>query len=168
MLSYRLHLAAFAWLVCAPLFGAHALEAPKGKVVLTISGKLTQPNLGKDAAFSMEMLEKLPQQTFTTKTPWYPKAVTFTGPLLRDVLAAAGASGKQIAARALDDYKTLLPMSDAQNFDVILARQIDGKKLSVREKGPLFIVYPYDSKPELKAQAYLDRSAWQLKSLTIE
>jgi len=92
----------------------------------------------------------------------------FTGPLLRDVLAAAGASGSKIAARALDDYKTLIPMADALKFDLILARQIDGKNLSVREKGPLFIVYPFDSKPELQAQVYLDRSAWQLKSLTIE
>ena len=165
---YRLRLAAIAWLVCVPLCGANALEAPKGKVVLTVSGTLSKPNHGKDATFSMEMLEKLPQKSFSTKTPWYPKAVTFTGPLLRDVLAAAGASGKQISARALDDYKTLLPMSDAQNFDVILARQIDGKNLTIREKGPLFIVFPYDSKPELQGQVYLDRSAWQLKSLTIE
>lgn len=168
MFLYRCRLAVIAWLVCAPLSGVQALEAPKGKVVLTVSGKLTKPNHGKDATFSMEMLEKMPQQTFTTKTPWYPMAVTFTGPLLRDVLAAAGASGKQISARALDDYKTLIPMSDAQNFDVILARQIDGKNLSIREKGPLFIVFPYDSKPELQGQVYLDRSAWQLKSLTIE
>lgn len=168
MFLYRLRLAAFAWLVCAPFCGVHALEVPKGKVVLTVTGNLSRPNHGKDATFSMEMLEKLPQKSFTTKTPWYPKAVTFTGPLLRDVLAAAGASGKQISARALDDYKTVIPMSDAQNFDLILARQIDGKNLSIREKGPLFIVYPYESKPELKAQVYLDRSAWQLKSLTIE
>ena len=168
MFLYRRRLAVIAWLVCVPLCGANALEAPKGKVVLTVTGTLTKPNHGKDAAFSMEMLEKLPQKSFITKTPWYPKAVTFTGPLLRDVLAAAGASGKQISARALDDYRTLLPMSDAQNFDVILARQIDGKSLSIREKGPLFIVFPYDSKPELQGQVYLDRSAWQLKSLTIE
>ena len=168
MFLYRRHLAVLAWLVCVPLCGANALEAPKGKVVLTVSGTLTKPNHGKDATFSMEMLEKLPQISFITKTPWYPKAVTFTGPLLRDVLAAAGASGNKIAARALDDYKTLIPMSDAQNFNLILARQIDGKSLSIREKGPLFIVYPYDSTPELRAQMYLDRSAWQLKSLTID
>ena len=168
MFLYRSRLAVIAWLVCAPHCGANALEAPKSKVVLTVSGTLSKPNHGKDAIFSMEMLEKLPQQTFTTKTPWYPQAVTFTGPLLRDVLAAAGASGKQISARAIDDYKTLIPMSDAQNFKLILARQIDGKNLSIREKGPLFIVYPYDSKPELQAQVYLDRSAWQLKSLTID
>ncbi len=168
MFLYRWRLSVIACLVCAPLGGANALEAPKSKVVLTVSGTLTKPNHGKDATFSMEMLERLPQQTFTTKTPWYPQAVTFTGPLLRDVLAAAGASGKQISARALDDYKTLIPMSDAKNFNLILARQIDGKNLSIREKGPLFIVYPYDSKPELQAQVYLDRSAWQLKSLTID
>jgi len=168
MFLYRHRLTVIALLVCLPLCGANALEAPKGKVVLTVSGTLTKPNHGKDATFSMEMLEKLPQISFITKTPWYPKAVTFTGPLLRDVLAAAGASGNKIAARALDDYKTLIPMLDAQKFDLIVARQIDGKNLSVREKGPLFIVYPFDSKPELQAQVYLDRSAWQLKSLTIE
>ncbi len=157
-----------AWLVCVPVCHVHALEAPKGKVVLTISGKVSQRNQGSDAVFSMEMLQRLPQRSFTTKTPWYPKAVTFTGPLLRDVLAAAGASGSQITARALDDYKTTLPLSDPKNFDVILAHQIDGKTLTVRDKGPLFIVYPFDSKPALQAQVYLDRSAWQLKSLTIE
>lgn len=168
MFLYRLRRAIVAGLVCAPFLGVPALEAPQGKVVLTVSGKVTKPNQGKDATFSMDMLAKLPQKTFTTKTPWYPKPVTFTGPLLRDVLAAAGANGKQIAARALDDYKTMLPMSDALSHDVILARKIDGKSLSVRDKGPLFIVFPYDSKPELQAQVYLDRSAWQLKSLTIE
>jgi hypothetical protein len=38
----------------------------------------------------------------------------------------------------------------------------------VRDKGPLFIVYPYDSKPELKSQTYYGRSAWQLAKLIIE
>jgi len=168
MFLSKRRVAAFIWLLCAPMFSALALEAPKGKVILTINGQLTHPNHGREALFSMEMLKTLPQHTFTTKTPWYPKAVTFSGPLLRDVLAAAGANGKHITARALDDYKTVLPMSDAGNFDVILSRQIDGKELSVRDKGPLCIVYPYDSKPELQGQVYLDRSAWQLKSLTIE
>lgn len=165
---HQLRRAIVACAVCAPLVGVGALEAPKGKVVLTVSGSVAKPNQGKNATFSMDMLTRLPQKTFTSKTPWFPKPVTFTGPLLRDVLAAAGASGTRITARALDDYKTVLPMSDAQDHNVILARQIDGKNLSIRDKGPLFIVFPYDSKPELQAQVYLDRSAWQLKSLTIE
>jgi hypothetical protein len=167
MFLYRMRAAAVAWLVCVPLFGLQAQEARTGKAVLSVIGNLTHPNHGIDALFSMDMLEKMPQQTFTAHTPWYPRPVTFTGPLLRDVLAAAGAHGTWITARALDDYKTVIPMTDAQNYPVILARQIDGKDLAIRDKGPLFIVYPYDSKPELKAQVFLDRSAWQLKSLTI-
>ena len=56
---------------------------------------------------------KLPQHSFSTQTPWYPSAVTFTGPLLRDVLAAVGAKGTKIAAVAFNDYKTEIPADDA-------------------------------------------------------
>jgi hypothetical protein len=38
----------------------------------------------------------------------------------------------------------------------------------VRTKGPLFIVYPYDSLPELNTPLYKERSAWQLKELVVE
>lgn len=35
-------------------------------------------------------------------------------------------------------------------------------------KGPLFIVYPFDSKPELSSKPYYDPSAWQLQRLEIK
>ena len=38
----------------------------------------------------MKMLESLPQTSFTTATPWWAQPRKFTGPLLRDVLAASG------------------------------------------------------------------------------
>jgi hypothetical protein len=38
----------------------------------------------------------------------------------------------------------------------------------VRTKGPLFIVYPFDSKAELQSSKFYARSAWQLKSMDIE
>ena len=40
--------------------------------------------------------------------------------------------------------------------------------MAVRDKGPLFIVYPYDSDEVLRSERYYNRSAWQLKSLEIE
>jgi hypothetical protein len=143
-------------------------EAPQGKVVLTVTGSVTQPNVGKAVAFSMEMLEKLPQKTFSTLTPWHPGKTEFTGPLLRDVLAATGAKGTKIVATALNDYKTTIPFEDAANHDVIVARLLNGKPMLIREKGPLFIVYPYDSKAELKAEKFYNRSAWQLAKLDIQ
>ena len=40
--------------------------------------------------------------------------------------------------------------------------------IPVRTKGPLFIVYPFDTKPELQSAKFYGRSAWQLKSMDIE
>jgi len=87
---------------------------------------------------------------------------------LRDVFAAAKASGSTIKAAALNDYQTSIPFSDAGKFDVILAHQMDDKDIPVRTKGPLFIVYPYDTSAELRSVQFYERSAWQLKSMTVE
>jgi hypothetical protein len=146
----------------ATLPQARALDKPTGTVVLTIDGAISQTNNGSQAQFDMAMLEKLPQHSFSTQTPWYPSAVTFTGPLLRDVLAAVGAKGKNITAVALNDY-----IDDATRHDVIVARLMNNRPMRVREKGPLFIVYPFDTKAELRSELYYNRAAWQLNILRI-
>lgn len=146
---------------------ARALDPPTGPVVLTIEGAVTQTNRGAQAQLDMAMLEKLPQHSFSTQTPWYPSAVTFTGPLLRDVLAAVGAKGTHITAVALNDYKTDIPVDDATRHDVIVARLMNGRPMRVREKGPLFIVYPFDTKAELRSELYYNRAAWQLHLLRV-
>jgi hypothetical protein len=145
-----------------------ALEPAKGKVILTLQGKVGETNSPKGAVFDMAMLKSLPQQTFSTHTPWDKTPTKFQGPLLRDVLAAAKASGKTIKAVALNDYKTQIPMGDAAKFDVIVAHSMNGQDIPVRTKGPLFIVYPFDSQPELKTPTYYERSAWQLQGMEIE
>jgi hypothetical protein len=147
---------------------AFALEKPAGRVILTIEGTISQTNNGPQAQFDMKMLEKLPQHSFSTKTPWYPDAVTFTGPLLRDVLAAVGAKGTKITAVALNDYKTEIPFDDAAQHDVIVARLMNNRPMPVREKGPLFIVFPFDTKAELRTELYYNRAAWQLNVLRIK
>jgi len=107
-------------------------------------------------------------RSFTTMTPWDKEPIEFTGPLLRDVLAAAQASGTVLKASALNDYQTSIPFEDVLKFDVVLAHKMNGKSIPVKTKGPLFIVYPFDSKPELGSAVYYQRSAWQLKSLSVE
>ncbi len=153
--------------LAAPLT-AVALEPAKGKVILSVTGKVGDKNTPDAAAFDLAMLEKLPQQTFTTMTPWDKKPIQFTGPLLRDVLNAAKASGTTIKAAALNDYQTSIPLADAKSFDVIVAHKMNGEAIPVKTKGPLFIVYPFDTKAELRTSTYYERSAWQLKSMAIE
>lgn len=146
---------------------AHALDKPAGPVVLTLSGRVRSPNDGNRAQFDMAMLERLPQTSFTTRTPWYAQARKFTGPLLRDVLAAAGASGTMLKAVALNDYWVEIPFEDAARHDVIVARLLDDKPMAVRDKGPLFMVYPFDAQPELRNPVYYSRSAWQLRTIEV-
>jgi hypothetical protein len=147
---------------------AHALQPAKERVVLTVSGKIATKNQGALATFDMAMLEALPQRTFTTLTPWENQPVKFSGPLLRDLLAAVKADGKNIKATAINDYRINIPVEDSQLFDVIVATRMNDAPMPVRAKGPLFIVYPFDAKPELKSNKYYERSIWQLKAIEVE
>jgi hypothetical protein len=153
------------WLAVAP---AWALDAPAGKVVLSLTGRVSKPNAGDRADFDMEQLAALPQVSFTTQTPWFKEPTKFTGPLLRDVLAAAGATGTTLTAVALNDYKVAIPLEDATKHRLLLARLLNDKPMSVREKGPLFIVYPFDENTELRSERYYNRSAWQLRTLQVQ
>ncbi|MBK9682350.1 MAG: hypothetical protein IPO59_03290 [Betaproteobacteria bacterium] len=144
-----------------------ALDRPGGTIVLTLTGRVRMPNDGERAQFDMGMLEALPQTSFSTRTPWYAQARRFTGPLLRDVLAAAGAQGTLIRMAALNDYKVDMPYEDAQRYDVIVARLLDERPMAVRDKGPLFVIYPFDARPELRGAVYYSRSAWQLRSIEV-
>jgi len=156
--------------IALTLQGAFAgtLATPTGKVVLTIGGKIGESNSPKGAQFDMPMIEKLPQHSFTTLTPWEKQSIQFTGPLLRDVLAAVKAQGTVIKAMALNDYQSSIPVEDAMKYDMVMALKMNGQPISVKTKGPLFIVYPYDAKPELRSAVYYERSPWQVKSLTLE
>lgn len=145
-----------------------ALDPPQANPVLTVTGKLGVTNQGASAAWDLAMLEALPQTSFRTSTPWYNEPVTFSGPLLRDVLAALKANGTEIRATALNDYRITIPFSDTQRFDMIVATRMNGQHMPVRNKGPLFIVYPFDRQPELRRATYYERSIWQLKALAIE
>jgi hypothetical protein len=167
----RRHLLSLAAL---PLFSppAQALDAPDGAVVLTLSGRVRLPNRQTQgeahADFDMPMLERLPQHSYTTRTPWYSLPRKFTGPLLRDVLAAASAHGQSWRATALNDYRVDIPFDDVQRFDVLLARLLDDKPMSVRDKGPLFIIYPFDANSTLRKALYYTRCAWQLRTIEVQ
>ncbi len=161
------------WLMLAPgllttvTTAAQALEPPTGVVVLTVGGRVRNTNDGRRAQFDMPMLEGLPQQSTVTRTPWFAQARRFTGPLLRDVLAAAGAQGTVLRLLALNDYQVEMPYDDAQRHDVIIARLLDDKPMAVRDKGPLFVIYPFDVRPELRSAVYYSRSAWQLRTIEV-
>lgn len=87
---------------------------------------------------------------------------------MRDVLKAVGATAATtVMAKALNDYQVEIPVADFQRYDVILASSMDGKVLTARDKGPLWIVYPRDKHGELADERIDQRWVWQLNRLEL-
>ena len=83
-------------------------------------------------------------------------------------MEAAGAEGESIRVVALNEYASTIPVSDFENYDVILAMQANGQALRVRDQGPLFVIYPFDQHPELLNEEILMRSVWQVARIDVE
>lgn len=143
------------------------LGRPTGKVILTISGRITETNKDGVAVFDVTMLEAIGLESFTTMTPWYTNPVTFEGVRMARLLDLVGATGTTVTALALNDYSSEIPIEDFRKYPVILALKRDGAYMPVKDKGPLFIVYPYDSDSQLHHQRFYSRSAWQVARLVV-
>lgn len=157
-------------LICMVASGAAAqtLSKPANKPILVISGSIQNTNKDKTAEFDREMLMALGLQLVETTNPWYDGKTRFEGVHLDQLMKLVGAKGTTIRIVALNDYVTTIPLDDFKKFKVILAMKRDGNFITVREKGPLFIIYPYDSDPQLKSQTYYTRSAWQVSEIIVE
>lgn len=144
------------------------LAKPTGKVILTLSGNIENTNRDGKAVLDIASLEKLGVVSFQTTSPWYNGRTTFTGIPLQKLMDYVGAKGSVVKVTALNDYTTIIPLSDFKKYNVILALKINGEYMPIRDKGPLFVVYHYDSIPELNNQVYYSRSAWQVSRMDIE
>lgn len=107
-------------------------------------------------------LEAMPATTIDTSTIWTEGVRTFTGVLLADLVAAQGITGSTLRAVALNDYAVEIPLSDAEPGGPIIAYRLDGAEMSVREKGPFWVIYPYDADPKFRTETIYSRSIWQL------
>jgi hypothetical protein len=144
------------------------LAKPVGEVILTVSGAISNTNGEGKAALDLDMLKALPVASFKTKTTWTEGEKTFTGVSLQALLAAVGSSGTLAKAIALNDYGVEIPVSDAVADGPIVAYLMDNQPMSVRDKGPLWIVYPFDAKPEYRTEATYAKSIWQLARIELK
>lgn len=169
MIRPILLLAAFAPLMLARTALAEDITKPSGRVILTVSGNIDQTNTPDNAAeFDLAMLDALPQTHFTTSTIWTDGTAEYSGVELSTLLEAVEGDGTQLLMTALNDYAIEVPASEAVSGGPILATRVDGKPLSVRDKGPIWVIYPFDDNEAYKTEVTYSRSIWQLKSIEVE
>ena len=145
-----------------------AAEESSARPILTVIGKIASTNGKPERSFDRAALEAIGLETVQTVTPWYTGKVKFQGVAMAKLLGSVGAQGTSVTVTALDDYVSTIPIEDFTKYHVILAMKRNGTDMAVNDKGPLFVIYPYDSKPELQNQTYYSRSAWQVKRIEVK
>jgi hypothetical protein len=168
-LSDSLHAGAVAVTLA---FAAHATQAqdmpaPTGEVILTVSGAITTTNGDDVLALDAALFATLPQHSFTTGTIWTEGTATYSGVLLRDLLAAVGATGGTVKLTALNDYEISMPAAEAREDGPLLANLAGGQPMPVRDKGPVWLIYPYDGVAGYRTEQTYARSIWQLNRIEI-
>ena len=147
----------------APLVQPEPLPAPSGQVILTVRGSID----GGVARFDRALLLAGGRDELRTATPFTDGVSTFSGVLLSRLLDRLGADGTRLLTRALNDYEVTIPMEDVRTYAVLLALDQDGRALSVRERGPIWVIYPFSEHPELDDRMHRQRSIWQLTDIEV-
>ena len=125
------------------------------------------PSLTDTIELSLEELDALDQIEFTTTTIWTDGDTAFSGVSLKALLAHLDAEGTSVEMVALNDYAVTMPIADLEDEAPIVATRMNGETMSVRDKGPYWVVFPYDSDPKYSTETNYSRSIWQLNRLKV-
>ncbi len=140
-------------IVASPLQAAPALEIISGDSVLVLD---------------RDELETFPQTTIVTETPFYEGLRTFTGPSLNRVLEAFRPQGEQeLTLKALNDYEFTGTLAEILSLGAIVATRADSRPMSVRDRGPFWIMLPLSDRPELNIPEMHRYMVWQLSSIEL-
>ncbi len=124
-------------------------------------------------AFDFAALVALPAVTIQPTVEYDLRVHRLTGPLLSDVLKAAGASpaeGAELKMHAVDGYTAVIRMSDVRRYRFIVATHLDGQPMPLGGLGPLWAVYDADRFPEMAARKVTERFTqcpWALYHLEV-
>lgn len=162
--SRRILLAAIASAVLA----APGRIARADPVLLTVTGRITEHGNPGRVELDHDALVAIGLETLITRTPWTEGEQEFTGVPAHALLEAVGATGSELQAFALNDYEVTIPLAELERYPVLIAMYRNGKRLSLRDMGPLWIVYPWSEFPELDNALTRRRSIWQLARLHVQ
>lgn len=181
-----------AGIAALPTRAATPRSVSRGPVLLTVTGAIGRGNRGPlDAAFDQMMkkqgmafnrahvfdfaaLTALPSVSIKPTLEYDGKPHALAGPLLADVLAAAGAETSdksKLVLRAVDGYAVIVSMADVRKYRYLIATRRDGQALPLGGLGPLWAVYDADRFADMVAKPLGERFAlcpWGLYSVEVQ
>lgn len=166
--------------------------AVRGPALLTVTGSIDKPNRGpfdavrdqmmhkqkisfeRARAFDFAALTNLPARTIRPTLEYDGKAHALRGPLLEEVLKAAGApqdDAVRLLLRAVDGYAAALTMAQVRAQRMLVATHLDGQPMGLGGLGPLWAIHDADRIAALAALPLAERFAscpWALYHIGVE
>ncbi len=125
-------------------------------------------------AFEFEAVAALPAVSIRPTLEYDSKPHVLSGPLLFDVVKAAGghrSDTTKLLLRAVDGYAVTISMSDVRKYRFIVATHLDGRPMPLGGLGPLWALYDADRFSDMAAKPVNQRFAlcpWALYHIDVQ
>jgi hypothetical protein len=120
---------------------------------------------GETVRVSMKELMDLQATEINTSTQWTDGVQKFRGVAFDLLFDTYGLEAETVRVSALNDYNVMVPAEVLRNDGAILAYHLNDAEMSVREKGPFWVIFPYDADERFQTDTYWAYSVWQVKSV---
>jgi hypothetical protein len=139
-----------------------ALVAPTGAVLFTITGKVMQPNVGKECVVDAANITKYVKE-YTIDDPWMGSGQKYSGILLSELWKRCGAAENATEAllTATDAMKVTIAKEDLLKWGILIVTQTAGKDLTKELGGPAKLAFP----PEAAEKYPKEQWMWYIKTI---
>lgn len=147
------------WLAIVGLLAAVGSPADlaAGEPFLTVIGSGTG-----ERRIDLEEIKRMGGTELRTSTPFSEGTQVFTGVTGSAFVKATAASGRDVRAEALNGYKVVIPWAVFATDTLLIAYARDGKPMTVRDKGPFWIVFPFDASSQFRTDTYKSYAIWSI------
>lgn len=139
-------------------------------VVLSVYGDIRVNDRHYDQMdFTLSELQALTQSDITTAHPWSIAPQHYHGVDMNALFGLLFNHRRvlSIQLEALNDFSVAVDWSQIEAFSPILAWQEDEQVMTRRNKGPLWLVLPFDQVPKVQQADFLHFMVWQLRAIRV-
>ncbi|NIY83747.1 oxidoreductase [Vibrio hepatarius] len=128
---------------------------------------LTLESQGEENQFTLEQLLPYVDKEVITSTPWTNGDTTFVGISAKEILHLLGVENADLKVTALNNYWSRIPYRDIEKYNPVFAIKKNGQTMSVRDKGPVWLIYPLSEFNEQNNEILHSRMVWQVNRIEI-
>ena len=173
------------------LLAQQTLSNLQSPALLTVTGLIGKGNRGaldpaldqmmakqkisfaKAFVFDFSALTALAKVSIKPTLEYDNKPHTLAGPLLSDVVQAAGSpsQGTRLLLRAIDGYNIMMSLADAKKYRFIVATHLDGHPMPLGGLGPLWAIYDADRFSDMAVKPVTQRFGlcpWALYHIDVQ